>query len=122
MFLLTKGRDHRRKLTHLHLDAVACRLTGKSDIRRLGSKLNVKDHKIDSIFCNKNGDITEAAYEILKEWRKGQPDPVTAYITLRDALTHPDVNLHQVAQEALKDLPFVGKQCEMFNIDMSRFS
>ena len=80
---------------------VARRLTRKSDIRTLGFKLGVKGYKMDSIFCNKNDDITEAAYEILKEWRKGQPDPKTAFITLRDALTHPDVNLQQVAHEAL---------------------
>ena len=101
MFLLTKGRDYRTKLTHQQLYSVACSLTTKSDIRRLGLKLGVKVNRMDTIFCNNNGDITEAAYEILKEWRSGQPDPKMAFTTLRDALTHPDVNLHQVAQEAL---------------------
>ena len=71
---------------------------------------------MDTIFCNKNGDITEAAYEILKEWRKGQPDAVTAFITLRDAFTHPDVNLRQVVQEGLEAAPSSGKQCEVFNM------
>ena len=69
---------------------------------------------MDAIFCNNKGDIEEAAYEMLKEWRKGQPDPKTASITLRDALTHPDVNLHQVAQEALNIGR--GKQCGVFNM------
>ena len=113
MFLLTKGL-FRRRLTHQDLYEIAGRLTRISDIRTLALKLGVKEYKVDTIFCNKNNDITEAAYEILKEWRKGQPDTVTAYITLKDALTHPDVNLHQVAQEAL-NIQF-GKQCEVFNM------
>ena len=77
---------------------------------------------MDTIFCNKNDDITEASYEMLKEWRKSQPDAVTAFITLRDALTHPDVNLHQVAQEGLncgllyEMNPPRGKQFEVLNM------
>ena len=118
MFLLTKGRVDSRKLTNENLFYVGRSLTSKSDIRRLGLKLGVKANRIDTIFCNTNGNIEEAAYEMLKEWRSGQPDPVTARTTLKDALTHPDVNLHQVAQEALNSdvASFAGKQCEVFNM------
>ena len=118
ILFVTKGSDDRKELTHKRLYSVARRLTKKSHIRKLGWKLGVKDHNIDSIFCNNKGDITEAAYEILKEWRSGQPNPATAYITLRDALTHPYINLRQVAQEALNRdyYDWKGKQCEVFNM------
>ena len=104
------------ELTHTDLYFVACRLTSKADIRRLGLKLGVKDHTIDTIFCNQKGDITEAAYETLKEWRKGQEDAKVARITLRNALTHPDIKLHQVAQEGLKFDFIEGKQWEVLKI------
>ena len=86
---------------------MACGLTSKSDIRRLGLRLGVADNTIDTIFWNHKSDITEAAYAMLKEWRKGQGDPRTAFITLRDALIHPEVNLQQVAQEAFEPSPAV---------------
>ena len=118
MFLVTKGHVESRKLTHENLFYVGRSLTSKSDIRRLGLKLGVKANRIDTIFCNTNGNIEEAAYEMLKEWRSGQPDSATAFITLRNVLTHPAVNLHQVAQEALNsDVDSLrGKQCEVFNM------
>ena len=85
----------------MHLYYIARRLTRKSDIRRVGLKLGVADYRIDAIFHDKRDDITEAAYETLKEWRKGQKDNRTTFITLGNVLTHPDVNLGQVAWEVL---------------------
>ena len=113
-----------KKLTHEHLYRVARRLTSKSDIRRLGLKLGIADHRIDAIFHNKRDDITEAAYEILKEWRKSQEDAKVAFITLIKALTHPDVNLHQVAQEGLKFnwMVDMGKLCSMQNFTPVQYS
>ena len=117
ILFVTKGSFSGKELTHRQLYDVACKLTRKYDIRRLGLQLGVKVNRMDTIFCNKNDDITEAAYEMLKEWRNGQADPKKALITLRDALTHPDVNLQQVAQATLNsDLHSLkGKQCEMFD-------
>ena len=93
MFLVTKGPVDGEELTHQHLYGVACRMTRISDIRWLGLRLGVNVNRMDTIFCNRNNDITEAAYEILKEWRRGQRDPKMAFTTLMDVLIHPDVNL-----------------------------
>ena len=90
-----------KELSEEQLYQVARRLTKKSDIRRLGLKLGVEGHRINAIFYNKRDDITEAAYDTLNEWRKDQPDAARAWITLRDALIHKDVNLAQVARESL---------------------
>ena len=89
------------ELSDEKLYEVARRLTNQADIRKLGLKLGVPNHRIDAIFYTKrNDDITEAAHEMLNEWRKDQPDAARAWITLRDALK--DVNLAQVSSFLLK--------------------
>ena len=91
--------------------SVAYQLTSESDIRRLGLKLGVDGPGIDAILYNRKGDIREAAYEVLNEWRKGVPDAVTAFINLWDALTDPSVNFQAAAHNALKSSPPVlGKK------------
>ena len=98
ILFVTKGSVDGIQLTHRDLYEVACRLTRIYDIQRLALKLGVQAHRMASILVNNNGDITEAAYEMLKEWRSSQQDAVEALSKLWDALTHPDVNLQQVAQ------------------------
>ena len=91
----------KKSLKYEDLQNVACRLTKKSEIRRLGLHLGVEDHTIDAIFHNKQDDIPEAVYDMLKGWRKRQSTPVEAYTNLWCALTHPQVQLNSVAHEAL---------------------
>ena len=60
---------------------------------------------LDAILYNKRYDVQEAAYAMLQEWLKRQPSCTEAYRKLWEALTHPDVNLSEIAHAVLGDMP-----------------
>ena len=89
------------ELTTPRLYAAACRLTNPGDIRNLGQQLGIKDHTIDAALHNHRYCIQEAAYTVLKEWFKGQENNKEAFAALKQALSHPNVNLSKISHEAL---------------------
>ena len=91
--------SNRKELSDIQSLKVAFRLSKELVIRNLGLHLGIESYKLDTIFQNKRYDITEAAHEVLQEWRKRQPNNTEAYQNLLHALTHPDVNLFNIAQE-----------------------
>ena len=91
--------SNRKQLSDIQSLKVAFRLSKELAIRNLGLHLGIEGYKLDAIFRNKKDDITEAAHEVIQEWRKRQTSRAEAYKNLLDALTHPDVNLQHVAQE-----------------------
>ena len=79
------------KLTPLRVHKVAQRLTNKSEIRILGYHLQVKNHLVDKALETNKSDITEAAFCVLKTWRKtmGRDE---AYQILGGALVKCELN------------------------------
>ena len=107
---LTQGNG-RKGLTHQQMLTVANQLSSEFDIRSLGLALGVAGNKIDAILNNTKGDIREAAYQTLKEWRKRVPDAPTALKNLLHALAHPSVDLKQTANDIMKaPPPVLGKE------------
>ena len=73
----------------------------KSDVRRLGLKLGVDGHKINTAFKNERDNVQDAAFAQFI-WRDSQKNPAEAFVNLRNALLSQDVNLPLVAHDTLK--------------------
>ena len=76
------------------------------DIRMLGYHLKVPENTLEAIFHNKKEDIQEVVYQMLTEWKKTQRTPAIAYKALWEALTHSDLNLPSIANDALVNPPY----------------
>ena len=64
------------------------RITDEGDLRDLATKgLKVPEYTIDTQLRDYRHKINEAAIQVLKDWRKKNPDPYKAYRLLCDALT-----------------------------------
>ena len=100
----------RKELSDIQSLQVAFRLSKELVIRNLGLHLGIESYKLDAIFENKKYDITEAAHEVLHEWRKRQPNNTEAYQNLLHTLTHPDVNLFHIAQEVFGESVFIESE------------
>ena len=91
--------DKSNELTDIQSLNVAFRLSEKLVIRNLELHLGIESFKLDAIFQNNKYDITEAAHEVLQEWRKRQTSDIEADTNLLALLKHPDVNLLQIVQD-----------------------
>ena len=70
-----------------------CGCFNSSDqLRRFAScGLEIKLNKVDDSLEKHKGDLHEATYDVLKEWRLSQPDPVTAKVNITKALKDADM-------------------------------
>ena len=87
-----------QSLTDEMLFEVSVRLDDKTDIRRLGLKLNVQNHIINAALSG-DTDLSNAAQVILKAWFKRQNCRESAYQLLRQALR--DAQLNMIIHDAL---------------------
>ena len=76
------------------------RLDNKTDIKRLGLKLNVQTHIINATLSNNANSLTDAAHNILKDWFKRQNDRKSAYQVLGQALKVSQLNM--IANDVLE--------------------
>ena len=95
--------SNRKELSDIQSLKVAFRLSKELVIRNLGLHLGIESYKLDTIFKNKKDDITEAAHEVLQEWRKRQPSSTEAYQNLLAVLKHPDVNLLHIVRDVFEE-------------------
>ena len=116
----TVNPSRKNKLDAIKSLKVALRLSKKLDIRILGLHLGIESHTLDNIFQNNKDDITEAAYEMLKEWRKRQPSETEGYQSLLAALKHHDVNRLDIVQDVFGETvnldSNLGRKYVMFGI------
>ena len=75
-------------------------------MKRLASQLDISDKEVNTSF-NKQRPFTtkESIHDILKNWLNRQDSRHAAYITMGEALTHPDVGLKLIAREVLNYPP-----------------
>ena len=72
-------------------------ITVRDDVRKLGL---IGLHKDTQKALEKHPDSsTDAAYDVLHEWKKSVKDPVVAFEILYDSLTHKKVNLIEIANK-----------------------
>ena len=95
--------SNRKELSDIQSLKVAFWLSKELVIRNLGLHLGIESYKLDTIFQNKKDDITEAAHEVLQEWRKRQPSSTEAYQNLLAVLKHPDVNLLHIVRDVFEE-------------------
>ena len=75
------------ELTDEMLLILASCITGSAELRVLGFHgLNMEFHRVDAHLSNSPHSITDAAYEMIREWRLSQPDRKQAYRSLCGAL------------------------------------
>ena len=68
-------------------------ITKKFDLRKLALHgLNMKSSEIERHLANESYDISEAAYQLLVEWRNSQDDECTAYIKIQNALASAELS------------------------------
>ena len=79
---------------------VSERLDNKTDIKRLGLKLNVQTHVVNAALANEANSLTDAAHNILKDWFKRQNDRQSAYQVLGQALKASQLNM--IANDVLE--------------------
>ena len=89
-------------LTDQHVLDLSRWLSEDYDIRKLSTRLGVREHDIDAELEKKN-DKRDAAHAILKLWRRSQECQVQAYVKLGEALVK--VGFQRYAAEALKYRP-----------------
>ena len=69
------------------------KLTSVNDLRRLGiDGLRLEATKVDSCKQNNPNDIISAAYDLLTEWSKSQPNKITASKNIREALKRAEMS------------------------------
>ena len=75
-------------------------ITVRDDLRKLGLIGLHMRHKDTQKALERHPDSsTDAAYDVLHEWKKSVKDPVEAFEILYDALTHKNVNLIEIANK-----------------------
>ena len=73
----------------------------RDDMNRLQPKLEITDGDINISFIKNCSNPQKAKFEIFKSWLKRQPSREAAYVTMGEALIHPDVGLNLIATEVL---------------------
>ena len=66
--------------------SLAREFTNRSDLRTLAVKLGQDKSKVDTSLTNRQNDINEAAYDLLKQWRDSKYDATVAYKEICQAL------------------------------------
>ena len=76
----------RGTLTDIHIQEISERITAQTTLRRLGVKLGLPDHTINTIFTNYQQDITQQAYWVIRTWRNNKASAEKAFAELWKAL------------------------------------
>ena len=76
-----------------HILHLSLRITDKSQLRRLGTNLQLPTNVIESVLSRHNGNIIEAAHEVLSRWLTYEENRREAYSHLLTALKGCNMNL-----------------------------
>ena len=87
-----------RELTDAMLVNLADSVTTVSDVRKLAVRgLGMESDFVQIQMSNNLNNCNSAMFEVLRGWRKTQPDNHTAYINLHQALKSTEMNHHIIA-------------------------
>ena len=78
--------EHVRKLEGSDLVTISQRVSDRSILRKLGFKLKIEQHEMDSVLHNNRDDIHEATYVVVNIWFANQQNTEQAFLDICDAL------------------------------------
>ena len=79
------------------------KINQKIDILTLATiGLDMDEDDVDGILRDNKDEIHMAVYNVLKVWKRSEPDSKTAFTNLCDALKNKDVNMESLIDETLQ--------------------
>ena len=105
LFFLADKREAVYELTSERLLKLSRMFTRKRDLQTLAIVgLKVAEESVDGHLSRKRGDVQEATFGVLKEWRNSQINQRDAYVRLCAALRSPNVNMADFVSQALPQM------------------